>query len=224
MSCWLKNNSCKKDPCVGEQDCLILFKLNYLFDQAEISEAQRVKRTIVTDADGTDMEVFRKLAQIESNIVDFVNNGDNLYLYSTITGNGKTTWSLRLAQAYIKKIWLKTDLRCRVLFVSVPKFLLAMKSNITEPNDYYQHIKDNILNADLVVWDDIANKVASEYEISNLLSIIDNRLSLNKANIYTSNITPTDLPYLLDVRLASRVCKASTCLEFKGGDKRSLRV
>ena len=196
--------------------------MNYLFDQAKIPVNQRRKRDLVIDEDGTDRDQFIKLSNIANNILEFVENGDNLYLYSKQAGNGKTSWSLRLAQCYIKKIWLKTDLRCRVLFINVPTFLIAMKANISEPNEYYQHIKNNVLSADLVIWDDIANKVGTEYEISNLLSMIDARLTNGKSNIYSSNISPSELGNLLDIRLASRIGSASTCIEFKGGDKRHL--
>lgn len=222
MSCWLKGNSCRKDPCVGEQDCQILFKLNYLFDQANISMAQRVKRNLFTDSDGTDLNEFKELTAISNDIVNFVDSGKNLYIYSKQAGNGKTSWSLRLAQTYLKKIWLKTDLRCRALFIDVPTLLLAMKANISEKNDYYQHIKDNVENADLVIWDDIGNKLMTEFEISNLLSMLNSRLNNGKANIYTSNIAPKDLGQLIDVRLASRIGSASKCIEFNGGDKRTL--
>lgn len=221
--CWLENE-CKKLHCNDPQGCLIKYKLNYLYDEAGIPENKRKTQELFTDLDGTDRTEFIKLKQIQNNILDFVNSGSNLYIYSLQAGNGKTSWSLRLAQAYLKKIWLKSELKCRVLFISVPSFLLALKANISEPNEYYKHINENVLNCDLVIWDDIGSKIGTEFEISHLLSIIDARINMGKANIYTSNVLPEQLGNLLDIRLGSRIANASTCIQFKGGDKRSLTL
>ena len=223
MNCWMENN-CKKLHCNDEGGCLIKYKLEYLFNEAGITENKRIYQTLVTDADGTDRNEFQKLSSIQKNILDFVNNGDNLYIYSIQAGNGKTSWAIRLLQSYFKKIWLKTELRCRALFINVPSFLLALKANINEPNSYYKHIIDNVLNCDLVIWDDIGNKMGTEFEISHLLSIIDSRINMGKSNIYTSNIPPDQLGNLLDIRLGSRIANASQCIQFKGGDKRSLAL
>ena len=221
--CWL-TDSCKQLHCNDESGCLILYKLDYLYNEANVPVKLRKNVALRTDADGTDLNEFKNLKTIQDNIETFVNEGQNLYLYSSQAGNGKTSWALRLLQSYFKKIWLRTELKCRALFINVPSFLLALKANISNPNEYYQHINDYVLDCDLVIWDDIGNKVGTEFEISHLLSIIDTRINKGKANIYTSNINPSDLGKLLDIRLGSRICSASTCIEFKGGDKRNLSL
>lgn len=219
--CWIKNR-CKQLHCDDEGGCLILFKLNYLFDSANIPLSLRQYVPLKVDLDGTDLEEFKKLKGIQDNIIDFVNKGKQLYIYSSQAGNGKTSWSVRLMQSYFNKIWLSTNLVCRGLFIDVPRFLLALKDNISNKSDYIQHIKENIENCDLVIWDDISNKVGTEFEITHLLSMINCRINSGKANIYTSNISPDKLSEYLDVRLASRIATASDKIEFRGGDKRGL--
>ena len=91
-------------------------------------------------------------------------------------------------QAYFNQIWHKTPMQCRALFISVPRFLLAIKENITNKSEYLEKVIQSVRVADLVIWDDIAAKTGTEYEINNLLSLIDSRLSLGKSNIFTSNI------------------------------------
>jgi len=220
-NCWLRDE-CKQLHCNDANGCMIKYKLDYLFDEAGIPVNKRSKQSLFADADGTDKVEFQKLATIQNNIVDFVNKGNNVYIYSVQAGNGKTSWAIRLLQAYFKKIWLTSKLECRALFINVPSFLLALKANINEPNEYYKHINENVLNCDLVIWDDIGNKVGTEFEISHLLSIIDTRMNMGKSNIYTSNILPEQLGSLLDIRLGSRIANASDCIQFKGGDKRYL--
>ena len=71
------------------------------------------------------------------------------------------------------KLHLKIkSIQCKFLFISVPKFFILLKDNITNKNDYIQHIRENITNCDLVIWDDIGTKVGTEFEIENMLNII----------------------------------------------------
>lgn len=230
-SCWLKAE-CKKfnsttKPCECRDEdifCVKLFKLSTLYNEALMSDVQRVKKNISLDADRCDYEAFTKLKifsdpeNIEKNIED----GKSLYIYSSITGNGKTLWAERICQSYINAIWYKADLSCKVLFISVPRFLICMKDNISQQNEYFIHIRDNIQIADLVVWDDIATKDTTQFEHENLLSMLDNRVVNNKSNIFTSNIAPENLEELVGPRLCSRIIGYSECIQFKGKDKRGV--
>lgn len=221
-NCFLYN-ACSRIDC-EKPFCLRKYKMTSLYDAALISETLRKHVILRLDADGTDLEQFKQLSEIEKNIGEFVDSGKNLYLHSVNTGNGKSSWSLRLIESYFNKIWARSDTRCRALFVSVPRFLLAMKENISNKNEYYNYIKDNILTADLVVWDDISHHTSSDFEITNLLSLIDTRLCEGKSNIYTSNIPPQALAQCLEARLASRIANTATVIELFGKDKRFLKL
>lgn len=216
-NCWLYNQ-CNHKDC--NTFCLRRFKLDYLYNQSLISYEQRKKIDLKLDSTLLDKEVFDTLHQIELNILNFINTGSNLYLWSNMTGNGKTAWSLRLIQSYLNKIWVKSDLCCRVLFINVPKFFLSLKDNISEKSDYVAQIKSNVLKADLVVWDEVALKTLTPFEMENLLSLINNRIDLGKSNIYTSNINPKDLLNIVGDRLYSRIVNKSHILEFREADKR----
>ena len=220
--CWLKNN-CKQLHCNDKNGCMILFKLNYLYNEANIPVNLRSNKILYPDSDGTDLNEFKQLKAIQDNIVEWVNDGNNLLIHSKQCGNGKTSWSIKLLQTYFNKIWLKTTLTCRALFINVPYFLIALKDNITVKSDYTKHIKDNIFDCDLVIWDDIANKSLTPYECDNLLSLIDGRILNNKANIFTSNLTDEELHDALGDRLASRICNYGINIMLNGGDKRGIK-
>ena len=185
-------DACNRKDC-GKDFCLRKYKMDSLYSAALMSDSQKQHVVLKIDQDGTDLEQFKQLAAIEQDIVKFISEGKNLYLHSTNCGNGKSSWSLRLAEAYFNKIWARTEPKCRVLFISVPRFLLALKDDITVKSSYVEYIKNNVLEADLVIWDDIAAKMGSEFELTHLLNIIDNRLALNKSNIYTSNLNRQQL-------------------------------
>lgn len=213
-------NSCNKIDC--DKFCMKRFKTEFYFDAGLIPVDKRQKLPLRIDNDLSDEQSFIRLSEIEKDIVNYVNNGKNLYIYSKIAGNGKSSWSFRLLRSYIEKSWFKKDLKPIVLFVSVPKFLLELKANISQKSEYAEHILANIKDCDLVVWDDIGSKNGTEFEVSHLLSIIDDRISNKKSNIYTSNLNREELHQLLGDRVYSRVYNYSECIEFFGRDKRSI--
>lgn len=203
--------------------CQKLFRVDKLFNESLVSNKQRVRLELRLDADGTDREEFTKLKGIEKNIEDFVKNGNNVYIHSCICGNSKTSWALRLLQAYIEKIWYKSDITCKAMFISVPRFLLALKDNISNPSEYIKHIKDNIYDCDLVVWDEIGTKAPTQFESEHLLSLINARIDNGKTNIYTSNLDSQQLRDVVGERLYSRIINLSEDIEFHGKDKRGIK-
>ena len=222
QKCYLYN-MCNRKDCDSDF-CLRKYKMDSLYSAALMTESQKQHIKLLVDNDGTDMEQFKQLATIERDIVNFIKDGKNLYLHSANCGNGKSSWSIRLIEAYFNKIWARSDGSCRVLFISVPRFLLALKDNITTKSSYVEYIKENVLTADLVVWDDIAAKMGSEFELTHLLNIIDNRLALGKSNIYTSNLNRQQLYNALGERLTSRIANMSIDIELFGADKRVLKL
>lgn len=221
-NCWLKQEEqCDKSCC--NKFCLQYVKLNTLYNNALVSIPNRKHLALRVDNDGCDDEAFSQLKTIENSIVNFVKNGQNLFIYSSNFGNGKSSWALRMIQSYFNKIWYRADLSCKALFISVPRFLLAIKDNINTTNEYASYIQENVMNADLVVWDDIGTKVGTEFEISHLLSIIDARISAGKSNIYTTNLVDNELVKSLGDRLYIRIVNYSNyVIELKGKDKRCL--
>lgn len=216
-NCWL-TSQCSKVDCGSF--CLKKFKLGFLYDEALIPESQR--RRIEFAYDESDEDNFAYLSQVERNIENFVSQGGNLYIHSPNTGNGKTSWALRMVQAYFDAIWLKTPLKCRALFVHVPRFLIALKDNISEKSEYVAHIKECVMDADLVIWDEIGTKGLTQFEHENMLNLVDSRVYAGKANIYTSNLTDEELRKAVGERLYSRVALLSDSVHLCGTDKRAV--
>ena len=210
------NNNCDDNFCVRE------FKLNYYYDNSLLPDTAKRPFNLYIDSDGRDLEAFKQLKEVEKNIISFVENGCNLYLYSNICGNGKTAWATRLTQAYINKAWIKRPMEPIVLFIHVPTFLLALKDNISQKNNYVEHIRKYVKEADLVVWDEVATKAVTQYEHEHLLSMINERINSKLSNIYTSNLYGEELKNLIGDRLYSRIINTSTNIQLIGRDKRGL--
>lgn len=221
-TCWKYHN--KDKSCEDKSSyCPRLFRMNYLFDESLMTEKQRRYKVLRIDEDGTDKEAFGRLKSIEENIELFVKGGNNLYIHSTTCGNGKTEWSLRLLQTYIGKVWHTSDLKCKVLFINVPRYILALKDSITTPSEYVTHIKKNVFDADLVVFDEIGTKGLTTFEHENILNLVNTRIDAGKSNIYTSNLTPQELDEKLGHRLYSRIVNLSVDIELFGSDKRGVK-
>lgn len=212
-----ENCKCKFEDCF----CKKMFKMEYLFNEALLTDRQKQHVNIILDNDA-DRPAFNTLSRWSENVDKYVKNGYNLYIHSNTCGNGKTLWSIRLIQKFFDKIWKTTDLRCRALFINVPRYLLSVKDNISNKNQYAESINKNIYSADLVVWDDIGTKAITQYESEILLNIIDTRINEGKSNIFTSNMNEAALYELLGNRLASRIVGLSDDVEFFGPDKRGM--
>lgn len=74
------------------------------------------------------------------------------------------------------------------------------------------------------MWDDIATKACSDYEIDQLTKMVNDRINAGKANIFTSNIAPGLLKDIVAERLASRIANSSMIIELHGADKRFLGI
>ena len=149
-NCYLRS-VCNGKDCSADF-CLRKYKMDSLYSAALMSESQKKHVTLRVDEDGTDLDQFKQLAEIEKNIISFINEGKNIYLHSAIPGNGKSSWSLRLAEAYFNKIWARSEVKCRVLFISVPRFLLAIKDNISAKSSYVEYIKENARNNEITFF------------------------------------------------------------------------
>ena len=189
-----------------------------LFKQSNLPEALWNYKELICHE--KDLQVYKKLQAKSDAILNFIEAGNNLYIYSENCGNGKTTWAIRLMYSYFDKIWHKSCFDCKALFVSVSKFLYNCKRSISQDVKGFEELCNLISEVDLVIWDDIGEMKASDYEHQILFQYIDDRINSKKSNIYTSNKNKEQLEDVLGVRLASRIYNCSECIEFLEEDKR----
>lgn len=167
---------------------------------------------------------FNRLDEIKNNINDFVKAGDNLYIWSHVTGSGKTTWASILLKKYIANKSDKAfNANTPAYFINVID-LLALKKASMNSIDARQELEKTeykIKNSKLVVFDDIGMTTLSEYELTYLFAIIGHRLDNLKSCIFTSNLDPKDLAGSVGERLADRITSYSEIIGFS--DKYNFR-
>ena len=212
--CWYKETC--EDDC---DSCAVFFQMKWQMTHSGLPEAkQRPIALYLTDDNSGDKEAFYRLADIRKHIVYFVENGNNLYICSKWTGNGKTSWAIKMLHTYFHYTAVGNYDNLKGMFVNTTELLLQLKDfNNPLPKSYIEKLKE----VDLVVWDDIAVSGMSNYDFTQLYTIIDKRILAEKSNIFTSNQPDVNaFADLMGGRLASRIYYTSEIVELKGKDMR----
>lgn len=219
--CWY-NKVCKKyNTPECNPGCIRYMEIDYLMQNSGIPRNRQY--SVLLTPSKPDVKSFIALKDIKDDIVNFVNNGESVYIYSDNFGNGKTTWAIKLMQKFFDDIWAGNGFRCRGIFIHVPTFLTKIKEGISRKDEDFETLKSRLMNVDLVIWDDIAATKLSDYDHANLLTYIDQRKLHQLSNIYTGNLHQDELQDALGNRLASRVWNDSEVVRFVGADRRGLR-
>ena len=171
---------------------------------------------------GKDRPAFIRLQEIKDDIENWTKGGGSLYIYSDAFGNGKTSWAIKLMLAYFDKIWAGNGFRRRGIFVSVPEFMDRNREIINNRDEEFVKMREDIIECDLVIWDDITSIKLTDFNHAVLLNYIDARVLANKANIFTGNVDYEGMVRNLGGRLASRVWNASEIVQFVDQDKRGV--
>ena len=217
-NCWYRKICNKYDTNECNKSCIRYMEMHYLIETSNIPKAKQFKNELIPE--NIDVENFKFLNELKKDIVNFVQNGENLYIYSSKFGNGKTTWAIKLMQKYFNDIWLGNGFRCRGIFIHVPTFLTKCKEAISSKDLDFEELKLNLLDVDLVIWDDIAAGKLSDFDHTNLLTYIDQRKLNGKSNIYTGNLNAEELKTAVGNRLKSRIWNDSSIVEIYGNDRR----
>lgn len=229
--CWYKSvcNNVNTDACTDV--CISFYEMKHLLEKSGIP--QNLFGSIELQPDVSDINAFIQLKNIKDDIKNFVLNGNSLYIWSHNSGNGKTSWAIKLLKSYFHSIHFGNGLKPRGFFIHTPSYLLDCKSRFTDNNSFeYRMVQitdennhdlltmTNLLNIDVIVWDEIGVNKFSQYDYMNLLSVIDQRCLRGKCNIFTSNYSLDELQTMMGDRLISRVNKNSIVVELIGQDKR----
>lgn len=217
--CWYNKVCAHYNTEVCRSNCKRYLQMYYLFNQAGIPEPLQYPKPLYPEE--ADLEQFERLAEIKDDIVNWVDEGNSLYIFSTTCGNGKTTWAIKLMSKYFDRIWPGNGYECRGIFVRVGELLNRVKRAISKPDLQLTEYLEAIRECDLVIWDDIGEFELTVFEQQTLIELIDTRIYGGKSNIYTSNVIDDTLESHVGTRLTSRILNKSEVIEFIGNDRRS---
>lgn len=219
--CWYLSGCAKKDLPTCNSSCVRYMEIHFLMDASNIPRNRQYPVALIPSTQ--DVQAFNRLKAIKDNIVEFVQTGDNLYLYSSNFGNGKTSWGIKFLQKYFDEVWAGNGFKPRGLFVHVPTFLTKIREGISKKDPAFELLRSRLPIVDLVVWDDIAATKLSDFDHANLLVYIDERKLQGLSNIFTGNLGTEQLDSALGHRLSSRVWNDSIQIKLVGADRRGRR-
>ncbi|NLK98253.1 MAG: ATP-binding protein [Epulopiscium sp.] len=219
--CWYTSACGKYETPECNAGCIRYMEMDYLMQNSGIPRNRQY--AVLLTPSKKDVQAFITLKEIKDDILNFVKNGESIYIYSDNFGNGKTTWAIKLLQKYFDDIWVGNGFRCRGIFIHVPTFLTKIKEGISRKDEDFETLKSRLMTVDLVIWDDIAATKLGDFDHANLLTYIDQRKLNQLSNIYTGNLHQDELRDALGNRLASRVWNDSTSIRFIGADRRGIK-
>lgn len=210
--CWYHKVCQMDNPC---ESCIRYEEMKFLMDNSGLPKSKQYPVTLTPEA--CDYDTFVQLQEFKDSIADNVSRGTNLFIGGP-TGNGKTSWAIKILLKYFDEVWAGNGFRVRGMFVHVPTLLVKLKNF---ENPLVKEYKENLSNADLIVWDEIGGVGMSNYDYSQLLMYLDNRIFNDKSNIYTGNlVTERECNKYLGEKLTSRVWRNSTVCILTGRDRR----
>lgn len=165
-----------------------------------------------------DYQAYVTCDRYKQNVVKNVHEGVGLFIYGGV-GSGKTVWTYKIARHYMETIagkdWDESTIP--VYFANVPRLLDDLRAAMRD--DVAMHKLDRaMMEADLVILDDIGAENATEWARDKLYQYIDYRYANCKAMVITSN---KDLE-ALDERIADRIRGTCEQVEFRMESKRLL--
>ena len=219
MNCYINKKLCKKadtESCNESCKAFILFEAIY----SNSNIPKRYQRDIPLYPGEGDLEAFKTLQGFKLNIVDKVENGENLFIYSTGTGNGKTSWATKIANEYMRKRVFSKDIDNLIYYVSTPELMEDLRRGYSDGE--YDSIIFKLKNSDIVIFDDIGAEKSSEWVRERLYTIINHRVVEGLTTIYTSNLNISDIYTNLGNRVGSRIKEGTTFVELRGHDRRGV--
>lgn len=177
-----------------------------------------------------------------NNIVDYVNQGVGLFLYSIPnaenrmgTGTGKTTVATNLLNEYVLARIIEHASGKRRIEVQPAYFLRASEFQNTfnsqfrgndemkiEATEKYYRLKKLMMETELLVIDDISLRNSTEALTNELYEILDERSIEEKSTIFTSNQPIEKVGEMLSEQIASRISGMSEMIGFYGKDNRKI--
>ena len=153
------------------------------------------------------LEASRKYAQ------NFSKGSKNL-LFLGKTGLGKTHLSLAIANVVINRGY-------SVCYGTGQNICEDLRAEMFGRDDYITYTKNQVLDADLLVLDDLGTEIDNQYNTATIYNIINSRILSGRPTIISTNCEYDELLDKYDQRITSRLTGEYTAMTIVGSDIRN---
>ena len=134
------------------------------------------------------------------------------------TGLGKTHLSLSIANELLGRGY-------SVVYVSAPDILFQLeKAHFSYGYDSESDLISTLSECDLLIIDDLGTEFSTNFTVSQIYNIFNNRILRSKPVIINTNLTIKELENSYSQRFVSRVMGTCDKLDFVGRDIRPQKV
>lgn len=146
----------------------------------------------------------------------FPDNGKNIYFMGN-TGTGKTFLSNCIAAAVMEQ--------CNsVIYLTASHlFDLFAQETFSHDEDVQSELEQYISDCDLLIIDDLGTEISNSFTTSKLFYCINQRLSLKKSTIISSNLNLNQVRDLYSDRISSRILGYYEVIPVLGKDIRTIK-
>ena len=218
MRCYAEDY-CKKDKSECNEYCGGYRVLKALYSLSRIPVKYQYNIPLTPSKD--DLPKYEELHEFMCNILDHVEAGDGLYIWSGGTGNGKTTWATKIMGYYFRKIAFDSGLENEGLYIYLPTFLENLRQYYSNPDPDFEEVIEMVSRCKLLIIDDIGAEKPSEWVTERLLSFINTRVTNGLSTIYTSNIPLDAVGHRMGDRVRSRITGSVKEINLTGKDRRA---
>lgn len=108
----------------------------------------------------------------------------------------------------------------QVVYFTLSEFMDLVRLYKFDDDGEYRDGIQRLLDADLIVLDDLGAEKVTEFAVQELFNIINHRMNRQKPMIVSTNLTPGEIQDLYGQRIASRMLNGFEVLVLKGDDVR----
>ena len=145
---------------------------------------------------------------------DFDENSGSLYFHGA-TGLGKTHLSLAIANVVAANGY-------NIIYGSAQSLLSELEKEYFSYNKT-DEFKEKLYGCDLLIIDDLGSEFSTQFTLTQIYEVINQRLNLSKPTIISTNLSDVELEKRYEQRVASRIIGHYTALLFVGKDVRQIK-
>lgn len=162
------------------------------------------------------MEKVLRLCQDFAESIIKNNCKNNLLFYGAV-GTGKTHLSSAIANRLVEK-------RKTVIYRTISQIMTSIyeaKFNF-QNQGRHPEVLEALRNVDLVIVDDLGTEKTTDFVVTELFELVNDRLRMGKPMLVSTNVNLSELPGRYNVRIADRLITQSMCVEFEGTSIRQM--